>query len=496
MTVARYVRRADEGRGAIAGRPGARRRARQPRSIASSASGSGFLGGRVVDFIDPQWCPVFNVADACVVIGGILLVVVACLQHAAERPDRPDRRRDQPIDEVPAALAGERLDRVVAMSPGEPGRVPPRWSAAARSSSTARRRSVEDSRLAEGAVARRSTFPSAEPIGVPGPMPTVRARRRARRRRRDRRRQARRPRRAPRRRATARHARATGCSPASPRSPASATRRGPASCTGSTRARPGCSSSPARPPPTTRSSRSSSSRTVERRYRALVWGQPEHATGAHRRADRPVAARDPTRMAVSAPRASGPHALRGADAVHRAGARCRCSSAGSRPAAPTRSACTSPRSAIRSSATTATADSAEPSPSPRPFLHAGAARLRPPGDRRARRVRVAAAGRPREPCSRSSRVEPLSARLGRRRLASGHAARRGRCGDVGQGVAVEVVAHVLADVGPDRRAARTGPRGRRRRSGGARRSRRRRSARRPRSRSRTSVISAGGRAST
>ncbi len=38
--------------------------------------GSGFLGGSVVDFIDPQWYPVFNFADACVVIGGILLVVV------------------------------------------------------------------------------------------------------------------------------------------------------------------------------------------------------------------------------------------------------------------------------------------------------------------------------------------------------------------------------------------------------------------------------------
>ena len=37
--------------------------------------GSGFLGGRVIDFIDPQWYPVFNFADACVVIGGILLVV-------------------------------------------------------------------------------------------------------------------------------------------------------------------------------------------------------------------------------------------------------------------------------------------------------------------------------------------------------------------------------------------------------------------------------------
>jgi signal peptidase II len=38
--------------------------------------GSGFLGGSVVDFVDPQWYPIFNFADACVVIGGILLVVV------------------------------------------------------------------------------------------------------------------------------------------------------------------------------------------------------------------------------------------------------------------------------------------------------------------------------------------------------------------------------------------------------------------------------------
>jgi signal peptidase II len=38
-------------------------------------SGDGFLGGEVVDFIDLQWWPVFNVADAAVVIGGILLLV-------------------------------------------------------------------------------------------------------------------------------------------------------------------------------------------------------------------------------------------------------------------------------------------------------------------------------------------------------------------------------------------------------------------------------------
>ena len=40
-------------------------------------SGDGFLQGRVVDFIDFQWWPVFNVADMAVVIGGILLVVSA-----------------------------------------------------------------------------------------------------------------------------------------------------------------------------------------------------------------------------------------------------------------------------------------------------------------------------------------------------------------------------------------------------------------------------------
>ena len=40
-------------------------------------SDSGFLQGRVIDFIDVQWWPVFNVADAAVVIGGLLLVVAA-----------------------------------------------------------------------------------------------------------------------------------------------------------------------------------------------------------------------------------------------------------------------------------------------------------------------------------------------------------------------------------------------------------------------------------
>jgi len=38
--------------------------------------GNGFLGGTVIDFVDLQWWPVFNVADAAVSIGGLLLVFV------------------------------------------------------------------------------------------------------------------------------------------------------------------------------------------------------------------------------------------------------------------------------------------------------------------------------------------------------------------------------------------------------------------------------------
>lgn len=38
-------------------------------------AGDGFLGGAVVDFIDVQWWPVWNVADMGIVVGGAALVV-------------------------------------------------------------------------------------------------------------------------------------------------------------------------------------------------------------------------------------------------------------------------------------------------------------------------------------------------------------------------------------------------------------------------------------
>jgi signal peptidase II len=39
--------------------------------------GEGLLGGAVVDFIDIQWWPVWNVADMAIVLGSAALVVVA-----------------------------------------------------------------------------------------------------------------------------------------------------------------------------------------------------------------------------------------------------------------------------------------------------------------------------------------------------------------------------------------------------------------------------------
>jgi signal peptidase II len=47
--------------------------------------GKGWLRGEVVDFIDPRWWPIFNVADMGVTIGGILLVLVAVFDSRSPR---------------------------------------------------------------------------------------------------------------------------------------------------------------------------------------------------------------------------------------------------------------------------------------------------------------------------------------------------------------------------------------------------------------------------
>ena len=51
--------------------------------------GDGFLGGGVVDFIDLQWWPVFNIADSAIVVGAIVLFLAEFREEAdeAERAD-------------------------------------------------------------------------------------------------------------------------------------------------------------------------------------------------------------------------------------------------------------------------------------------------------------------------------------------------------------------------------------------------------------------------
>lgn len=44
-------------------------------------------GGAVIDFIDFRWWPVFNVADACVSVGAVLLALVLFRSGEGEHPD-------------------------------------------------------------------------------------------------------------------------------------------------------------------------------------------------------------------------------------------------------------------------------------------------------------------------------------------------------------------------------------------------------------------------
>ena len=51
--------------------------------------GDGLLDGSVIDFIDLQWWPIFNVADMAVTCGGVLLVIGTLFvgRHPAPEPD-------------------------------------------------------------------------------------------------------------------------------------------------------------------------------------------------------------------------------------------------------------------------------------------------------------------------------------------------------------------------------------------------------------------------
>ncbi|MGA0118243.1 MAG: signal peptidase II [Ilumatobacteraceae bacterium] len=47
--------------------------------------GKGLLHGKVVDFIDFQWFPIFNVADSCITIGAIVLIISLYLEQSKLR---------------------------------------------------------------------------------------------------------------------------------------------------------------------------------------------------------------------------------------------------------------------------------------------------------------------------------------------------------------------------------------------------------------------------
>ena len=57
-------------------------------------SHSGFLHGAVVDFVDLGWWPVFNVADACVVVGVIVIAVITAFGVPATNSDDADQVGD------------------------------------------------------------------------------------------------------------------------------------------------------------------------------------------------------------------------------------------------------------------------------------------------------------------------------------------------------------------------------------------------------------------
>ena len=51
--------------------------------------GDGWLHGKVVDFIDLQWFPVFNVADSCITVGAFLVILGLFQEHRLEKKNAP-----------------------------------------------------------------------------------------------------------------------------------------------------------------------------------------------------------------------------------------------------------------------------------------------------------------------------------------------------------------------------------------------------------------------
>lgn len=62
--------------------------------------GDGWLQGSVVDFIDFQWFPIFNVADMAINIGAGLLILNSILAARAHRHDSPEHESSNEVGQV------------------------------------------------------------------------------------------------------------------------------------------------------------------------------------------------------------------------------------------------------------------------------------------------------------------------------------------------------------------------------------------------------------
>lgn len=68
----------------------------------------GVLRGAVVDFIDFQWFPIFNIADMAINVGAFLLILNSILSARADRRDQRDQTSDESSDDA----SSDDVDRV------------------------------------------------------------------------------------------------------------------------------------------------------------------------------------------------------------------------------------------------------------------------------------------------------------------------------------------------------------------------------------------------
>ena len=84
---------------------------------------AGFLSGAVVDWIDVQWWPIFNIADAAVVVGGILIAIFLLREPVEDEPVPAGAEPDtEPVStDWAGGDAGVRPSSEDTTGTGEPG---------------------------------------------------------------------------------------------------------------------------------------------------------------------------------------------------------------------------------------------------------------------------------------------------------------------------------------------------------------------------------------